>query len=270
MQSHRWSLTRGRPIVRSTVEEFALNAAPEEQQRLLDLQALDSTLDQLAHRKAHLPEVTELAEIAAQQSAVRDRLVVATTRASDIKREQDKLETDIDQVRQRMVRDQQRLDAGTVSSAKELESLQHEIESLHRRQRSLEDVELDVMEQLEEVDTESTTLQVEQDELTAAAEDAERRRESALTDIARDEAFARQQRDLTAVGIGTELLTLYDKLRAQYGGIAAVAIKHRRCEGCRLEMTPTDLARLREAAEDAVLRCEECRRIQVRTAESGL
>jgi predicted nucleic acid-binding Zn-ribbon protein len=270
LQSHRWSPTLGPTTARSTVEELPLNAPPQEQQKLLDLQALDSTLDQLAHRRQHLPENAELTDLAAQKAQVRDRLVAATTRASDIKREQDKLEADIDQVRQRMGRDQQRLDAGTVSSAKELESLQHEIESLHRRQNALEDVELEVMEQLEEVDTEVTQLQAEQVRLDEATADAERRRDTALTDIARDEAFARQQRDLVVVDIGAELLGLYDKLRAQYGGIGAVPIKHRRCEGCRLEMTPTDLARLRGAAEDAVLRCEECRRIQVRTAESGL
>ena len=269
-QSHRWSPIRGRPTVRSTVEEFALNAAPEEQSKLLDLQALDSTLDQLAHRRDHLPEVVELAGIAVEQGAVRDRLVAATTRASDIKREQDKLEADIDQVRQRMGRDQRRLDEGTVSSAKELESLQHEVESLQRRQRALEDVELEVMEQLEEVDAELTELQSEQERLTNAATDAEQRRETTLSEIAKDEALARQKRDFLVVEIGAELLALYDKLRNQYGGIAAVAIRHRRCEGCRLEMTPTDVARLRGAEPDAVMRCEECRRIQVRIAESGL
>ena len=238
--------------------------------KLLDLQVLDSKLDQLAHRRDHLPEVVELEQVAAEQAAIRDRLVGATTLASDIKREQDKLEADIDQVRQRMGRDQQRLDQGTVSSAKELESLQHEIESLHRRQGSLEDVELEVMERLEEVDTELTKLQSEQERLTTAGADAERRREAALSEIAKDEAFARQQRDFLVVGIGSELLALYDKLRNQYGGVAAVAIKNRRCDGCRLEMTPTDVARLRAAEPDAVVRCEECRRIQVRIAESGL
>jgi predicted nucleic acid-binding Zn-ribbon protein len=91
-----------------------------------------------------------------------------------------------------------------------------------------------------------------------------------MTEIARDEAFARQQRDLLVGGIGPELLALYDKLRRQHEGVGAVAIKQRRCDGCRLEMTPTDLGRIRAADDDLVLRCEECRRIQVRTIDSGL
>ncbi|HVQ88684.1 MAG TPA: hypothetical protein VMT88_10940 [Actinomycetes bacterium] len=240
------------------------------QLKLLDLQVVDSTLDQLAHRKANLPEVIELQKFAVEQSTIRDAVVSATTRASDIKREQDKLEQDIDQVRQRMERDQQRLEAGTVSSAKELESLQHEVESLRKRQRDLEDVELEVMERLEEIDNELTKLQADDDRLSAATADTEQKRLAALDGIAKDEESARQQRSVLAPQIDAELLALYDKLRNQYGGVAVVAIKHRRCDGCRLDMNATDVGRIREAPEDAVLRCEECRRIQVRTAESGL
>ena len=240
------------------------------QAKLLDLQKLDSKLDQLAHRKANLPEVSELAQISADQAKISDQLVAVSTRASDIKREQDKLEQDIDQVRQRMSRDQQRLDAGTVSSAKELESLQHEIESLHRRQNDLEETELGVMEQLEEVDTQLAGLQTDAERLGQAAEDAEQRRVAALEGIAKDDAFAREQRASVEVDIAPELLSLYDKLRGQNMGVGAVPIMKRRCGGCQLEMNATDIGRVRDAAPDAVLRCEECGRIQVRTAESGL
>ena len=100
------------------IEEHILNASPEMQLRLLELQAIDSQLDQLAHRESNLPEIAELKDIEQAQGVIRDRMVAAATKASDVKREQDKLEKDIDQVRQRMTRDQQRLDAGTVSSAK--------------------------------------------------------------------------------------------------------------------------------------------------------
>jgi predicted nucleic acid-binding Zn-ribbon protein len=237
---------------------------------LLDLQAIDLTLAQLAHRRQTLPEIAELRELDQKQGAIRNELVGAQTEASDIAREQDKLEGDIDQVRQRMGRDQQRLDAGTVSSAKELESLQHEIDSLAKRQRDLEDIELDVMERLEETQGKVTALAAEQERLVQAAEDAERRRVDALATIQRDAEYAQQQRSTVEPEISSEFLALYDKLRAQLDGLAAVAIKQRRCGGCQLELNATDVGRVRAAAEDDVVRCEECRRIQVRTEESGL
>ena len=70
--------------------------------------------------------------------------------------------------------------------------------------------------------------------------------------------------------IPADLLALYDKLRADHNGVGAAALHQRRCEGCRMELTPTDIGRIRDAAPDEVLRCEECRRILVRTPESGL
>jgi predicted nucleic acid-binding Zn-ribbon protein len=196
--------------------------------------------------------------------------VSAQTEVGDITREQDKLEADIDQVRQRMSRDQQRLDTGAVSSAKELESLQHEIESLGRRQRDLEDVELEVMERLEETERRVAALSAEQQHLADETEQTERRRVEALDGLEKDAQYARQQRAVVAPEVSAELLALYEKLREQLDGVAAVAITRRRCGGCQLELNQTDIERLRAAADDDIVRCEECRRIQVRTAESGL
>lgn len=225
---------------------------------------------QLEHRRSTLPEIAELTELAKRQQGIRNELVAAQTQVSDIAREQDKLEADIDQVRQRMSRDQQRLDTGAVSSAKELESLQHEIDSLAKRQRDLEDAELEVMERLEETEGKASALAAEQAQLATSTADAERRLADAHASIDKDADFARRQRATVEPEISAELLALYDKLQAQLGGLAAVAIKRRRCDGCQLELTATDIGRVRTAAEDDILRCEECRRIQVRTEESGL
>lgn len=237
---------------------------------MLDLQTIDQTLAHLEHRRQTLPEIAELSDLAVKQQGVRSDLVSAQTEASDIAREQDKLEADIDQVRQRMTRDQQRLDSGAITSAKDLENLQHEVGSLAKRQRDLEDVELEVMERLEEAEKRTAALASEQDRLAGTVEDTERRRVDALASIDKDVEFAQRQRETVAPDIGEELLAFYEKLRIKLDGIGAVAIKQRRCDGCRLDLSATDVGRIRDAAEDEVIRCEECRRIQVRTAESGL
>ncbi len=213
-----------------------LKASPAEQARLLDLQAIDQTLAHLEHRRRNLPEVAELSDLAVQQQSVRSQLVEAQTEASDIAREQDKLESDIDQVRQRMTRDQQRLESGAITSAKDLESLQHEVGSLHKRQRDLEDVELEVMERLEEAEKKASALGAEQARLVSAVEETERRRVAALSAIDKDVEFAQRQRTTVVPDIGDELLAYYEKIRAQLDGIAAVSIKQRRCDGCRLDL----------------------------------
>ena len=73
-----------------------------------------------------------------------------------------------------------------------------------------------------------------------------------------------------AASMPADLLNLYDKLRAQHGGVGAAALRHRRCQGCNLTLNTVDLNAMRAAPDDEVLRCEECRRILVRTADSGL
>jgi predicted nucleic acid-binding Zn-ribbon protein len=247
-----------------------VKAAPDDQLRLLDLQALDSSLDRLAHRRKTLPELAQIEEAETRLDRLAGDIVLVETEDSDLGREQSKLEGDIDQVRTRMQRDQQRLDAGQVGSPRELENLQHEIESLKKRQSDLEDDEIEIMEKREVVQTRLTELRTEKDDVAAGLGDAERRRDAALAEIVAESEKTTAQRAETAAGLPDELVALYEKVRSSSGGIGAAALHQGRCEGCHLQLNTTDINRIREADEDEVLRCEECRRILIRTATSGL
>jgi uncharacterized protein len=251
-------------------KEHELNAAPEDQLRLLDLQDLDSRLDRLAHRRRTLPELAEVERLSTRQGQLRDLVVEAETLAGDLTRAQTKAEADVEQVRARSARDQERLDSGRVGSAKELGSLQHEIGSLARRQADLEEIVLDVMERLEEAAARAAALRAEQNGIEGELATAEQHREAAFGEIDTETEALRQQREALAQQLPSDLATLYEKLRAQHGGVGAAALRQRRCEGCRLELNTVDIGRIRTARPDEVLRCEECRRILVRTAESGL
>ena len=247
-----------------------MNASPEDQLRLLDVQELDSTLDRLEHRRTTLPELAEIDTLTERATSLGDEIVMAETEDSDLGREQAKVDTDVEQVRARMTRDQQRLDSGQVGSPKELENLQSEIESLHRRQTELEDAELEVMEQRETVQARVSELREEQTTVAASLATAEQRRDAAFAEIGAEKEKATAQRGEIAATIAPDLLALYDKLRGSSGGVGAAALHRGACQGCHLQLNTTDLNRLRDAPADEVLRCEECRRILVRTAESGL
>jgi uncharacterized protein len=88
--------------------------------------------------------------------------------------------------------------------------------------------------------------------------------------LAEQAGKAGSRRNAIAAQEPPELLDLYEKLRAQHGGVGAAALRRGRCEGCHLSLNTVDLNSIRAAAPDEVLRCEECRRILVRNAESGL
>jgi hypothetical protein len=247
-----------------------VKAAPDDQLRLLDLQAFDSTLDRLAHRRTTLPEIEQAAALGARIAQLGDDVVRAETEDRDLGRAQQKVDADVEQVRSRMQRDQQRLDAGQVGSPRELQNLSHEIESLHRRQTELEDAELEVMEQRETVQARVTALRAEHEQATASLQETEQRRDAAVGQIETEVSAATAARGELADALPADLLALYDKLRASSAGVGAAALHRGRCEGCHLQLNTIDLNRLRDAPPDDVVRCEECRRILVRTPESGL
>jgi predicted nucleic acid-binding Zn-ribbon protein len=201
---------------------------------------------------------------------VADLVVVARTEQSDLEREVAKAEQDVELVRQRAARDHERMQAGTVGSAKELEALQHEVVSLAKRQADLEEVELEVMERLEETQGRLAELELRSADLTTELADLERLRDEAFDGIDKDTDYLAGERGRAAEGLPADLTALYEKLRADNGGIGAAMLQHGRCSGCRLELTPIELGRLRAAPADEVQRCEECRRILVRTPDSGL
>ncbi len=227
-------------------------------------------MDQLRHRRATLPEHAALHELQQVLAGLRGEIVVTDTEHSDCARELRKAEADVDQVRARAARDQQRLDAGQVSSPKELESLQHEIVTLGRRQSDLEDVVLDVMERLESAQTRHAELTRRREETEAKTAELTTQRDATLSEIDRELTTLSSQRETQVATVDAALVELYEKIRAQQGGIGAAEVRQRRCTGCRLELNSVELGKIRSAADDEVLRCEECRRILVRTAESGL
>jgi predicted nucleic acid-binding Zn-ribbon protein len=247
-----------------------VKADPTAQIRLLDLQAVDRALDQLAHRRRTLPELAEIEKATTALGGLRDDVVRARTAVEDLDREIRRLETDVEQVRARKVRDQQRMESGAVTHAKELESLQHEVASLSRRQSELEDTELELMERREEAQAVLDAATAALDEGQSAIDAATARRDAAFAEIDEAAATRRAERDPAAADIPADLLALYEKIRASSGGTGAAMLRARRCEGCRIELSGSDLSTVASAPADEVVRCEECRRILVRTAESGL
>ncbi|MFE9168190.1 zinc ribbon domain-containing protein [Streptomyces kebangsaanensis] len=201
---------------------------------------------------------------------MRDLLVAAQTEESDCAREQTKAEQDVDQVRKRAARDQQRLDSGAITSPKDLTNLQHEIASLAKRQGDLEDVVLEVMERRESAQERVTELTGRVASVQAKVDDATARRDAALEGIDGEVATVTKEREVVAAAVPADLMKLYEKLREQQGGIGAAKLYQRTCQGCRQELAITELGEIRAAAPDTVVRCENCRRILVRTAESGL
>jgi predicted nucleic acid-binding Zn-ribbon protein len=247
-----------------------VKADPFVQLRLLELQALDSALDRLRHRRATLPEIAEMARLDGLVDALRDRVVRAETEVSDLAREQAKYEREIDQVRSRKDRDSERLSSGAITVAKQLQDLEHEVATLGRRQSDLEDAELEVMERAETAQAELSELTAQRGAHLEARAAAETARDAAFVEIDAEVERTVAERSELAATFPADLLALYEKLRAAEGGVGAGEISRGRCSGCHLDLMNNEKSAIRAAPADEVLRHEECGRIMVRTAESGL
>jgi uncharacterized protein len=240
-----------------------------EQQKLLDLAVEDVALTQLAHRGRTLPEVAAVEAAEESERTFSADVVRAETEVKDLGREVKRMESDVETVRARETKDQRLLDSGSVSP-KELTNLQHELESLKRRQSDLEDQELELMERLEEAEKALAVAQSGLEQARADRERAQQLRDDALADIADGTTKHQSTRDEVAAGISAPLLTLYDRIRTQTGSTGAAMLKARQCQGCRIELYGNELSAVRNADPHEVVRCENCGRILVRTAESGL
>ena len=234
------------------------------------MQELDSRADQLRHQRANLPEIAEIATLQGKRTDVENMARDARIVVDDLTLEQQKVDADVEAVRARRVRDRDRMDQGLITNPKDLERMQHELESLERRIASLEDDELEVMEKLEEAQAELAKLEAmvaEADEQVAGLSTA---RDEKLASLDEQLAQVTADRGPAAEGLPADLLALYARLREQKGGVGAAELRARQCGGCRLGLDASELSRIRGLPEDEVVRCEECQRILVRTPESGL
>ena len=251
-------------------KEPTLKADPTAQRQLLDLQELDSRADQLRHQRATLPELAEIASLEQARAELLDRQRDAQILVDDLGVEQAKADADVEQVKARRTRDRDRMDKGLITNPKDLARMQQELVSLERRIGTLEDAEIEIMERLEDAQREldSVTSQLEATDVRLA--DLAAARDERNSAIQEDLASVEAERGPAAEGLPADLLALYDRLRASKNGVGAALLRARQCGGCMLNIDNAELAVIKAAPSDEVIRCEECQRILVRTEESGL
>lgn len=234
-----------------------------QQRSLLDLAEVDAELGRLNHRAAHLPEQQRYDQALAQQREAADRLSVLGVALEDIDAQISRLESEVDGVRKREDRDRGLLDGGSVSDSRQLEELQHELGTLERRQSSLEDSLLEVMERREELAAEQSAARDGLERADAEVAEARQARDEALAGIEESRTQRGAHREGLAAGLDGELVTLYEQRRSA-SGIGAGRLQAGRCGACRIELDRGELGRIAAAPEDEVLHCPECRAILVR------
>jgi uncharacterized protein len=239
-----------------------MKAAVDQQRSLADVVEIDAELARMAHRRAHLPEFQRYDEVQAEHRTANDRVAALQLAMEDLQAQVTRFESEIDAVRQREDRDRSLLQSGT-PDAKQLSDLQHELGTLQRRQSSLEDSLLEVMEQREELQINQTRELTTIDNLRAELASVQQARDEALAEIDTASEDRVERRTQLMAGLDSELADLYERQRSS-AGVGAGLLQGKRCGACRIELDRGELARISAAADDDVLRCPECRAILLR------
>ena len=246
---------------------MALTASPDSQRLLLDVQSLDTALQQFAHRERTLPERAAVDILKAEADVMREFVIQRRGVLEDARIELGRVESDVQVVEARIARDSDRLQAS--SSVKDIQGLEHELGSLRGRLGDLEEIELSVMEKVEALESELASATASLDVHLQSLAEADAARDSALGAIAQEVSTARSQRLAIVATVPDDLMALYEKQRERYG-VGASHLRARVSSASGVELTASDLATVRSAAPDAVLLCPDSNAVLVRTDESGV
>ena len=234
------------------------------QRHLLAVQDHDTTEAQLRHRMTTLPEREELRVKEVAIAEVDGRLEEVDNRRGDFERSQKRVEDELATIEAKIDEVDRRLYSGTITAPRELQALQDDLAGLKRRRSMLEDQDLEIMEAVEPVDAELSSLREqraaldrEADVLRAAVADGEKELETRLADVLAHRAEAAAQ-------VPPDLLEHYDSLRGRLRGPAAAPLVGSSCGGCHLTLSATEIDRIKKQPADALIHCEECGCILIR------
>jgi predicted nucleic acid-binding Zn-ribbon protein len=246
---------------------MSLKAAPEDQALLLDLQALDTKLQQLARKSEKLPEREVVDALTGQRTELERGRAEQFGAAEDARLELKRTEADVEVVDARIARDAQRLQ--TSSSPKDVAALEQELEALGRRKSDLEDIELAVMETVDEREGALATTDADLASLVTTIAAATAARDAALAEIEAERTQAAANRQMIAAQVPADLLALYEKQRDRYG-IGASHLRGGVSGASGVALNAVEMNKVRAAAPDDVLLCPDSNAVLVRTDESGL
>lgn len=227
-------------------------------ERLLDLQEHDLAVDRLRHRRDTLPERAALAAIQTELDGIeRERAGIAPER-DETAREEQRLDDEATSIEEKAAEVERQLYSGTVSSPRELQAMQADVEQLRRHRSSLEDRELEVMERREGFDKVLSDLQARAGELDTQAD-------ALRTTLAADEATIDGEiaTELAArAAIATELagnvVQEYERRRTQARGVGAARLVGTSCQGCHLSIPSVEAERIRKAPPGTIAFCDNC------------
>jgi uncharacterized protein len=228
---------------------------------LLELQATDHRIRKLEHQLDDLPEQREL-EASRQRLLTygeqEDETRLTLERASAAQR---RLEREVEVLTQRRDAERSRLYDGTVTNQREMQSLEAEIAATERRVTEHEDELIEVLEQVEELETRLTGLQSDRASEEQHVESLTVDRDEAARGLLAELGELKATRQRQAADLPQDLLQRYEGLAARLGGTGVGELDGNSCTACRLDLSMADVNDLLTGPPLAT--CPQCSRLLV-------
>jgi predicted nucleic acid-binding Zn-ribbon protein len=225
---------------------------------LLELQARDTAIDRLRHRRETIPELAALDAVRTDLAAHEKRLADAAERRDEVVGEERRFDDEAGSLETKAAEVERTMYSGEVTSPRELQILQADVDQLRRHRRSLEDRELDVMERREALDAEVRELETRARELQADAAQLESVLSTAEAEIDEELAGERAARDELAATVDAALLDDYERCRERARGVGAARLNGTTCQGCHLSIPSVEAERIRKNPPGTVAHCDNC------------
>jgi uncharacterized protein len=225
---------------------------------LLELQSRDTAIDRLRHRRDTIAERAALDDARGELEAVEKQLAEVTGRRDEVAREERRFDDEARSLEEKAADVERTMYSGEVTSPRELQLLQADVDQLRRHRRSLEDRELEVMERREALDEEAAQLEARARELQADATRLGSVVSAAEAEINEELSGERTARDELAAAVDAALLDDYERRREHARGVGAARLNGTTCQGCHLSIPSVEAERIRKSPPGTVAHCDNC------------
>ncbi len=213
----------------------------------LGLEAEEQALKQIASQLGESQTVVK----------ARNKLASENQRLEELKRQQNSLEWDIDDLNTKITAAEEKLYGGRLSNPKELASLQHEVESFKSKRTQLEDKVLEIMEEIEQAESSVASTASELEAMEADWRSQQQQLSGEMDRLKLSLSDLKQKRKTFSAGIDPRSIQLYDELKKQKG-TAVAKVEQGICQGCRISLSASQLQQVRTGS---LVQCSNCGRI---------
>jgi uncharacterized protein len=224
--------------------------------RLIELQQLDSAIDDARRRIAGHPE--RLAEADRRLSDARERVELAKGRLKENHESRRALEKDAAVFQARVSKFKDQLSA--VKTNREYQAVQHETETAQRDVAAADDK---VLERMIEADEIAADIKEAEAILAAQEKDVAAEKAALAAELVVDQAAlakASQARNALLANLEPRLLALFEQVSRVRKGIAICsATRDGLCSVCHVRLRPQVFQLVRQ--NDAIVQCDTCQRI---------